>query len=171
MRWLIFVLFIAPSLAQAQGAGEVALVKAIFAEINPRSIAEDREYCGYIGFDASGALVASPARAGGEGSCLPDDPVNIEVIIASYHSHGGYAPEYFSEVPSGDDMEGDADEGVDGWIATPGGRLWYVDTVDMVASQICGPGCLPSDPAFVETDRVEPSYTYDDLIEVMNAQY
>jgi hypothetical protein len=46
-------------------------------------------------------------------------------------------------------MEGDADEGIDGYVATPGGRLWYIDTVDMVASQLCGIGCLPRDPKFV----------------------
>ena len=63
-------------------------------------------------------------------------------------------------------MEGDADEGIDGYVATPGGRLWYLDTVDMVASQLCGIGCLPRDPKFVagQNGEIVLSYTYDDLV-------
>ena len=58
-------------------------------------------------------------------------------------------------------MEGDEDEGIDGWVATPGGRLWYIDTTDMVTFQICGIGCLPSDP---DSGIIEQSYSYDDLV-------
>ncbi len=63
-------------------------------------------------------------------------------------------------------MEGDEDEGIDGWVATPGGRLWYIDTTDMVTFQICGIGCLPSDPEFIAGDGgiIEQSYSYDDLV-------
>lgn len=170
MRLVVLALIIAPSLAHAQEAREVTLVKQLFAELNPLSIEDDTEYCGYVGLDADGALTATPATTGDEGSCLSDDPDMLEVVFASYHTHGAYSPDYYNEVPSGEDMEGDADEGIDGWLATPGGRLWYIDSVDMVASQICGPGCLPADPDFVPGDmgKVQLSYSYDELVEALD---
>ena len=74
--------------------------------------------------------------------------------------------DYNSEVPSGADMEGDEAEGIDGWVGTPGGRLWYIDTTDMITRQICGIGCIPSDPDFVRGDSglIEQSYSYDELV-------
>lgn len=169
MRLLLIAAFIAPTAAHSQGADEAGLVKNLFATLNPLSIREGVEFCGYVGYDFDGRLVASAPNRGSIDSCLPDDPAEIEIITASYHTHGGFSRDYFNEVPSGDDMEGDADEGIDGWVATPGGRLWYIDTVDMVASQICGIGCLPADPRFVAGDmgHVAASYAYEDLVILM----
>lgn len=155
-----------PSVAAAQPADEEALIRDVFASLNPQSIADGVEYCGYVGVDAAGRLLATPPTRGDEGTCLSDDPDMLDVIYASYHTHGNYSPDYASELPSGDDMEGDEAEGIDGWVATPGGRLWYIDTTDMVTFQICGIGCLPADPKFVPGDLglIEESYSYDDLI-------
>ncbi len=99
---------------------------------------------------------------------MSDDPTNIEVITASYHTHGAFSTSYYNEVPSVDDIEGDEAEGIDGWVATPGGRLWYIDTEDMVLSQICGIGCLPKDPRFIKGDmgHIAQSYTYFELVDV-----
>ena len=108
----------------------------------------------------------SPSKPGDEGSCLSDEPENLELIIASYHTHGGFSTDYSSETPSGVDMEGDEQEGIDGWVVTPCGRLWYIDTTDMITRQICGIGCLTADPNFIEGDSglIEQSYSYDELI-------
>lgn len=154
----------------ADSKAEIALMKRVFAEIQPLSFERNREYCGYIGYDEDGKLVASEARRGRKSSCRPRDPVNIEVIIASYHTHGAYNNDEGSEVPSVEDMEGDQSEGIDGYVATPGGRMWYVDSEDMVISQICGVGCLDQDPDFVPYGDVgiETSYTYDELITWFN---
>ena len=154
------------SMAQAQARDEVAFVKALFARVQPLSIASDREYCGYIGLDDDGNLAASAPRKGRQDTCRPNDPDELSVVLASYHTHGAYSEEFYNEVPSGDDMEGDEAEGIDGWVATPGGRLWYIDSEDMVTSQICGLGCLPADPDFVAGDMgdIAPSYSYDDLV-------
>lgn len=167
MKYLImFAAVLAPAIVSAQETSEVTLVSSIFADLQPVSIAENIEYCGYVGFNADGQLIASKPTRGDEGSCLADEPHYIEVITASYHTHGGHSLDYFNEVPSGEDMEGDADEGIDGYVATPGGRLWYIDSVDMIASQICGIGCLPADPAFAEGDNgpIAESYSYDELV-------
>lgn len=167
MRVLVaLVVVVAPGFCMAQNTAEVALIKQTFAGLQLVSFAANVEYCGYVGFDAEGNLIASPPTRGEEGSCLSDDPAGMEIITASYHTHGGHSVDYFNEVPSGEDMEGDADEGIDGYVATPGGRLWYIDSVDMIASQLCGIGCVPMDAGFVEADSgvVEESYTYDELV-------
>lgn len=165
MRLVLPFLCVAGPLA-AQDNAEVALVKAIFAQINPVSIRENIEYCGYIGLDDSGDLITSGATPGEEGSCLSDDPLEIAVITASWHTHGGHSLDYFNEVPSTDDYEGDEDEGIDGFVATPGGRLWFIDTTDGIMVQLCGIGCLPMDPNFVrgENGIIAQSYTYDELV-------
>ena len=110
-------------LAQDNGTAELDLVRAVLAQLQPISIAENVEYCGYIGFDDEGTLTATKATQGDTGSCLADEPDDLAVIVASYHTHGGYSSDYFNEVPSADDIEGDEAEGIDGYVATPGGRL------------------------------------------------
>lgn len=166
---IIAVAILAPAIADAQQTAEVTLISSIFEDLQPISFAQNVEYCGYVGFNTDGQLIASKPTRGDEGSCLADDPHYIEVITASYHTHGGHSLDYFNEVPSGEDMEGHADEGIDGYVATPGGRLWYIDSVDMIASQLCGIGCLPGDPAFIEgaDGIIAESYSYDDLVTLL----
>jgi hypothetical protein len=161
-----WILALMPTTLLGQSIDDEALIRSVFADLNPTSIEQNVEFCGYIGFTADGELAYSQPTRGDEGSCLSDDPTNLELITASYHTHGGFSPDYSSELPSGTDMEGDEDEGIDGWVATPGGRLWYIDTTDMVTFQICGIGCLPSDPEFIAGDSgiIEQSYSYDDLV-------
>lgn len=155
-----------PGTAFAQALNEVALVRQVFTQIQPISFQNNREYCGYIGLNAAGQLIATPATRGRRASCYAADPDELAVIYASYHTHGAYAGDEGHEVPSVDDMEGDADEGVDGYVATPGGRLWYIDTEDMELSQICGIGCLPSDPRFQQNPAgtIAQSYSYNELV-------
>ena len=88
-------------------------------------------------------------------------------VIASYHTHGAFDFSYHNELPSDIDMASDRSLGVNGWIATPGGRLWYVDAKEMVATQICGVGCLPIAPNFykAQAGEIAPAYTYGDLVE------
>lgn len=171
MRFLLLsCLLFAPVTATAQSAAEEALIRQVFAQLQPISFRENVEYCGYLGLDPDGRLVASRATRGDEGSCMADDPANIAVITTSYHTHGGYSPDYVAEVPSGDDMEADEAEGIDGWVATPGGRLWYIDTEDMIARQVCGIGCLTADPRFVAGDLgpIAQSYGYRDLVHLLD---
>ena len=169
-RGIVPVLLALPTVALAQDLEEVDLAMEVLADLQQPSFDENREFCGYIGLNAEGELVASDATPGTLDSCLADDPVEIEVIFASYHTHGAFSEDYFNEVPSGEDMESDEAEGIDGYVATPGGRLWYIDTERMVASQICGLGCLPVDPDFIAgiDGVIQESYAYDDLIELLN---
>lgn len=169
MRLMSLAVLAWPGLAMAQSTAERLLIEEVFAIRQPISMRENVEYCGYVGFDADSILIASDGTRGDESSCLPEDPADIELITASWHSHGAFSRDYFNEVPSVSDVEGDEADGIDGYVATPGGRLWYIDTGDMVISQLCGIGCLPSDPAFRPGDmgRIETSYSYHDLVEIL----
>lgn len=152
--------------ALPQTEGEVAFVSRLFNDIQVRSIAEDREYCGLIGVDAQGNYVATAPKRGRVATCLPPDPdfANF-TVLASYHTHGSASPEYFTEMPSFDDMRTDIADGTDGYIATPGGRMWYVNARARIARQICGLNCLIPDPEHVEDPDfpVRQTYTLDDL--------
>ena len=132
----------------AQSPNELAFARQILTDLQDNSFAANREYCGIIGIDEDNRLVASRPRKGSRGSCTPRDPRNVVDIIASYHTHAGFDESYDSEVPSSDDVLGDMEEGLDGYIATPGGRFWFVDGQSGSARQICGIACLPQDPDF-----------------------
>jgi len=133
---------------QQRPAGEVAFIKAQLNALQPRSIAENREYCGYLGLTPAGAYAISPPVRGDGSGCRPDNPPESLRIIASYHTHAAYAPRYDSEAPSAQDVEGDISEGVNGYISTPGGRLWFVDGRAQEAVLLCGLDCVASDPRF-----------------------
>ena len=151
---------------QPQTQGEIAFVSRVFNDIQPQSIAEEREFCGLIGVDASGNFVATEPVRGRKSSCLPPDPRFADFeVLASWHTHGAWDPDFLTEVPSFDDMRTDIEDGTDGYIATPGGRFWYVDARNQIARQICGRGCLIPDPGYRPdpTFPVRDTYTLDDL--------
>jgi len=88
-------------------------------------------------------------------------------VTASYHTHGDFDEGYFNEVPSVVDMEGDREFYMNGYVATPGGRLWFIDMQRMVTYQLCGVSCLPSASGFRknQNDVIAEEYTLDALRE------
>lgn len=143
---------------------EIEFAKSILNEAQRQSIAENKEVCGYIGIDEQGQYVVSKTSVGSRSSCLARDIDEDFQAIASFHTHGAYSVNYDSEIPSADDMLTDFDEGLDGYIATPGDRLWLVDLKSETARQICGAGCLLSDPAFESDVKLVPkTVSLDDL--------
>lgn len=131
--------------------------------LQPVSIAEQREYCGYIFETDAGELAATAARPGGEDFC--DLPPPDDSTLASYHTHGGFSDIYDNEVPSIDDMAGDFDAGIDGYISTPGGRVWLIDYDEQIARQLCSVLCVTSDPENdpEEAGFVPQTFTLDQL--------
>ncbi len=129
---------------------EIDFAADTLGALQAASFAQDREFCGLIGLTADGAFAATSARRGRQASCLPPADAPGLTIIASYHTHGGYQPEYETEVPSYDDLRTDIEDGIDGYVSTPGGRLWFVDARAKEVRLICGPACLAVDPRFVE---------------------
>jgi hypothetical protein len=130
-----------------------------------RSIAERREHCGYFFIGSDGSLQASTPRGGTFASCDMPAPLVGQGIIASYHTHGAYGRQYDNEVPSVTDLTSDFDFGIDGYVSTPGGRVWLVDFQTRTTQQLCGPRCVTSDPGFVpfEEDRIRQSYSVQTL--------
>lgn len=140
--------------------------KSQLAAVQRRSIAEDQELCAIIFEDSNGELGTTPLVAGQKASCditFFDEPGMGPV--ASFHTHAAHDPDYDSEAPSVLDMESDIEGGMDGYISTPGGRLWRINAVSEDAIQICGENCLPQDPAYAPCPRFEPAkrYSLDEL--------
>jgi hypothetical protein len=155
-----------PGTALAQDAAEMAAARAVLLQLQPRSFAENLEYCGYIGRMPDGSLMATEVTRGDSWGCLSrGDESRFVEVVASFHTHAGFDRAADSEVPSSTDIEGDMDEGVNGYVATPGGRLWYIDGRRGVATLICGLGCMGQDPNFISGDSgpIASRYTLQEL--------
>lgn len=128
-----------------------------------QSIAERREFCGYIYAAPGGGFTATTPKLGGFASCDLFAPQGT--VVASYHTHGAFDFDYDNEVPSDVDLLGDFQFNLIGYISTPGGRFWRVDPATRRTDQICGLGCLVTDPQFIPRDEasVRLSYSVPDL--------
>ncbi len=130
------------------------------------SFSGDLELCGIIFETSDGELGATSPRPGDEASCdiaYFDQPGMVPV--ASFHTHGKHSDKYDGEVPSTIDIRSDVASGMDGYVATPGGRFWHVDHASASTRMVCGEGCLTQDPNYVPCpgDRIAPSYTLMEL--------
>lgn len=145
-----------------------AAAQQVLTGLQSRSFSTGREFCGLLGRNKDGAIVATRPRKGRADSCLPHEFRGQDIVaLASYHTHGAYDHEADSEVPSFSDLAADIDEGLIGYIATPGGRFW-VNLPDKAEShQICGVRCLPQDRHFQQGDwgLIRKSYTLRQLKE------
>jgi hypothetical protein len=147
---------------QVQTHAEIKFAKSVLDALQAQSFELNREFCGYIGVNDAGAFVASIPTRGRKGSCRADEP-DVEMdVLASYHTHGGYSDDHDSEVPSLDDLRADVQEGVDGYISTPGGRIWFNDVKQQVSRQLCGVKCVLADTDFQEDYDVPSVMTLDD---------
>lgn len=140
-----------------------AFATEVLDALQPASIAESIEYCGYIYTLDDGTLAATPARRGGEDFC--DLPEASDDVIASFHTHGGYSDLYDNEVPSVDDALGDFESQIDGYVGTPAGRVWLIDYETRLISQVCGSTCITSDPNDDPSDAgfIPQTFTLEEL--------
>ena len=148
LKFLSILLIAAPMPAFSQDAEEVAFARSVLSQLQSPSFASNREYCGTIGVDQDNRLVASKPRRGSRDGCRPNDPRDAVEVFASFHTHAGFDEGADSELPSVEDVLSDMDEGLDGYLATPGGRFWFIDGQSGTVRQLCGLGCLPQDPDF-----------------------
>jgi len=165
LHFCLALIALLPMSAAAQSQEEVDVARAILRSLQGPSFAKGREYCGFIGYDANGTLKASDPVAGTQASCYSDIPRNF-AVTASYHTHGDFDMGYINEIPSDIDIEGDAELRINGYVATPGGRFWFVDTQKMEVRQLCGAGCLPIAPGFYKgaSGPVAQRYSYEELV-------
>lgn len=151
---------------QPQTEAEIAFMKTALDDIQKRSFSENREYCGYLMLEPDGRFSLSGMKKGRKSSCVPKDPKSSGEVVASFHTHGAYSSDHDSEYPSPDDIFADIEEGNDGYVATPGGRLWYIDGAIGTAKLLCGADCVISDAAY-QPDENPPKigriYTLGDL--------
>lgn len=173
MRIVIYVLLLllaAPAVAETAAlANDRALraaAKQVLTGLQAQSFKTGREYCGLLGRDPAGRIVATKARRGGVDGCTPRDFRDDRIEpIASFHTHAAYDPDADSEVPSFIDLTADMDEGLVGFVSTPGGRFWVTIPEQSRVVQICGLRCLPQDRLFVAGDwgNIAKSYTLRQL--------
>lgn len=160
----IAAMFAAPA-SHAQDAQELEFVQGLMESMNQLSVRFNREVCGFVLQDADGSYTSTKASWGGEASCasMPLEPG--QRAVSSWHTHAAWGLGYDGEVPSIQDVEGDMRFGVNGWVGTPGGRLWYVDGTTGTMTQACGRDCLPVDPNFFPEEHgpVAETYTLDGL--------
>ena len=149
----------------SRGESELAFARVTLNNLQVPSFQNNREYCGYIVRTPLGNLAATEPKQGRMSSCLAYAPPDDHLIVASYHTHGAFDYDTPAEFPSVGDVEADEEEGIDGYVSTPGGRLWYVDGSELIVSQICGIGCMHQDPNFEAglDGIIEQSYTLDEL--------
>lgn len=165
-------LCVVATVAMGQDATEIALARATLSALQPLSFAKDREFCGFIGYDAGGVLRATRAVMGDESTCLADLPEDL-AVTASYHTHGGFDPDFFGEIPSDIDVEGDAALWINGYVSTPGGRFWFVDSQAMEVRLLCGLSCLPMAPGYRKGTNgpIASRYSYDALVRKLEGRY
>ncbi|SOH94772.1 protein of unknown function [Monaibacterium marinum] len=167
MRSILALLLVLahPALAQHKKPEHAAAYYAL-REIQQRSVEESREYCGFIGYDSAGVLRTTPASPGTLASCTIKPAPRDWTVVASYHSHGGWTEQYDDEVPSPTDMYSDINSQTNGYVGTPGGRIWFFDWQRRVAVQLCGLGCLYQDPIFTTrgSRSVRDRYAFEQLL-------
>jgi hypothetical protein len=151
--------------ARAQSAQETAFVMGLMESMNALSVRFNREVCGYILRHPNGAYSSTKVSWGGHASCASLPTGDGIDVVSSWHTHAAWAEGYDGEVPSIQDVEGDMRQGINGWVGTPGGRLWHVDGRTGAMRQICGRGCLPEDPGFFPEEHgpVGEAYSLDGL--------
>lgn len=146
----------------------IAAARSTLTSIQDNSFDADREYCGMLGRNPQGNIVATRPRKGREDSCQPRSFYSDDIeTLASFHTHGSHHLEADAEVPSSDDFRADEAEGVIGFVSTPGGRFWIIEPELNRVRQICGRDCLPKDPDYepVSEGRVRDEYTLEQLLD------
>jgi len=119
-----------------------------------------------MGYTDQGKLTVGPISQGTVDSCLPIMPKGVKVV-ASFHTHGGFTASHWSEIPAIQDVDSDAAAQTNGWVSTPGGRIWFVNWKTRTVTEVCGIGCVTQDPRFRPNipGPVRRFYTYGALAE------
>ena len=125
----LLILLVLPGLALAQSRSHVVdgvdrFVLTQFDRVQPKSIEENRQYCGLIAFDADAKLRATKPKAGTAKGCQPGGAPAGWDVIATFRTHGAFLDNAGSEVPTAAELKRSIASKVDDYVATPGGRVW-----------------------------------------------
>jgi len=105
----------------------------VLNRINPRSVAENREYGGYVYRNPDGSYASTRPIQGEVASVRLPFPSDIvpsgSSASATYHTHGGPDPRFDNENFSPVDIATDEFLGLDGYLGTPAGKFRYHNVV------------------------------------------
>lgn len=165
MRPALVLMLLLPGLAMAQSRGNVVdgvdrFVLAQFDRIQSQSVAENRQYCGLVGFDADAKLVATKPRAGTATTCQPGSPPAGWDVVATFRTHGAFLDRAESEVPTAAELRRSIVTKIDDYVATPGGRVWLNVPAEQLTYQVCGRGCVRPDPKARPCESFTPRVQY-----------
>jgi len=62
--------------------------------------------------------------------------------------------------PSVQDLKNDFKQRLNGYIATPGGRVWFNDYNNQISRLLCDIGCIETDPNYRECKHTAPEAQY-----------
>ena len=144
------------------------VAEAALGNAQDLSLENNREYCGYIAFDGEERLRFTAPLKGSVETCTPPEVPYEWELIASYHTHGALdanEPDVSYELPSGEDIRSDLSEGIDGYLSTPGGRFWFIDTQDETVIMLGGVGYFQPDNFFKQDLHCGPraQHTFDEI--------
>jgi len=132
--------------SKARFATQNESAKDVLNAINPQSIAENREYGGYVYRNADGSYSSTNPIKGEVASVSLPDPRSAApsraVTTASYHTHAATDPRYVNEEFSPQDILSDTIFGLDGYLATPRGQFRFHDVSTGKIINLGGPGTL-----------------------------
>lgn len=131
---------------RARFGSQQQAARQVLNDVNPTSIAQNREWGGYIYRNADGSFSATNAVQGTAISVLLPSPSNAApsgaVSTASYHTHAAFDPRYDNENFSPQDILSDTLFGIDGYLATPKGQFKYHNVGNDRVIILGGPGTL-----------------------------
>ncbi|MGI9319304.1 MAG: DUF4329 domain-containing protein [bacterium] len=120
--------------------------RQVLNDVNPTSVAQNKEWGGYVYRNADGSYSYTNAVQGNATSVLLPAPSsaapNGSVTTASYHTHAAFDPRYDNENFSPQDIISDELFGLDGYLATPAGQFKYHNVRNGRVTTLGGPGAL-----------------------------
>ncbi len=120
--------------------------KTVLNSINPTSVAQNREYGGYIYRNADGTYSATTPIRGEAASVSLPAPASVApagaVTTASYHTHAAFDPAFDNENFSPQDILSDILFSLDGYLATPMGQFKFFNETARRVVTLGGPGTI-----------------------------
>lgn len=144
------------------------VVRSQLASLQRQSLSNGLEMCGFAIIGSSCQIRVTETTRGTSHSCNPSVPSNV-VRLAIYHTHGISHGSNAGEIPSDIDFRTTIAGQIDGYVATPAGRLWRIDAFSQKAELLCR-RCMPVDPNSRfnrNIFQVGSSYRYVDILAIL----